>query len=137
MRRTRRRSARRPWVVVLGLRGRLLGILVPVAHQENAAGVERRVDFDAEGVHALLTAEQIAGLLLDQLGLHAVRHHDRLRGALVVERQLFAAIPVRVEVVRVGAVAVPLIGEVPDVLDAGLGIALAVDRLRVERESEE
>jgi hypothetical protein len=48
-------------------------------------------------------------------------------GALVVERQLLAAVPVGVVELRVAAVAVPAVVEVPHDLDAGLRIALAVD----------
>ena len=65
-------------------------------------------------------------------GSDAVRHQDRLRGALVVERQLFAAVPVGVVVAGLAAVPFPLVVEVPDDLVAGLRIALAVDLVHRE-----
>src|SRR4029434_5477463 len=52
--------------------------------------------------------------------------------ALVVERELFAAVPIGVVVGGLGAVALPLVVEVPDDLGAGLRVALAVDLVHRE-----
>ena len=121
-----------PRVVVLGLRGLVVRVLVAVGHDEDAARVERRVHLDAERALPLLAAEEVAAVL-QVLRLGAVRHLDGLRGAFVVERELLAAIPVRVVVPGLRAVALPLVVEVPDDLVAGLRIALAVDLVHRER----
>ena len=84
------------------------------------------VHLDAEGALALLAAEEVAALLLQVLGLDAMRELDALAGALVVERQLLAAVPVGVEEAGAWPSPPPAL-EVPHDLDAGLGIALAVD----------
>jgi hypothetical protein len=117
-----------PGVVVLRVVARVVRRLVAIGDQHDAAGVEGRVDLHAEGVLALLAAEDVAVVAVEVLLLDAVGELHGLRGALVVEWKLLSAVPVGVEEAGVGAVSIPLIVEVPHPLDAGLRIALAVDR---------
>ena len=65
--------------------------------------------------------------------LGAVRELHAPARSLVVERQLFAAIPVRVVEARDRARRRPAVVEVPDELGAGVGIGLAVDLVDRER----
>ena len=95
-----------PGVVVLRGRLRAERRLVAVGHQHDAARVEGRVHRGARGLVALLVAEHVA-LGVRELRLGAEREPVAVAGALVVEGQLFAAVPVGVVEARVRGAGLP------------------------------
>jgi hypothetical protein len=116
-----------PGVVVLGLAARLVRVLVAIREELDAACVEGRLHRGAAGALAPLLAKDVTAVRLQVLGLGTVGELHALGGAAVVERELLAAVPVRVVEAGSAPAAAPLVVVVPHDLGPGLGVTGAVD----------